>query len=385
MTELSSGLSGKLLDRSDLPEYEEHHAAKHGILREYTKAWLPKLGISYPQVAIVDGFASAGRYRDGREGSPLIFLNAYLDHTGRSRLQAPPHFIFIESVKKYATHLRAEIDAVEDLHGATVDVIHGSYEKELPRVVAFLAGQYRQPVPAFAFVDPRGYNENPFEVLRDYRRRLGPKAEAMVYVPIKFMARFVGTDLTEDAMDRAFGSRDAWLLVRAQSNPGQEAGRQLAQAYTDVMRSEFSLLTHFIVDPVNHNEYYLFFGTEHLDGIRKMKDAYWKIDPDGGTGYQQDPRTAAGQGALFSAADVSPVLLPHDETLPVLLRAHFELREFSIEEAVEYTLTETRFRDAHLRPEALIPMQNAGKLEVTETTRTSKKHFPPGTRMRFVV
>ena len=44
--ELSSDLAGVLLPREKLPEYAPHHTAKHGLLRHYMNAWLPKLGFT---------------------------------------------------------------------------------------------------------------------------------------------------------------------------------------------------------------------------------------------------------------------------------------------------------------------------------------------------
>ncbi|MBI5105920.1 MAG: hypothetical protein HZB46_13240 [Solirubrobacterales bacterium] len=69
------------------------------------KVWFAKLAQTYPQVAVVDGFASAGRHRDGRAGSPLIILNAYLDHAYRQRFKAPAHLVFVESDRLFARHL----------------------------------------------------------------------------------------------------------------------------------------------------------------------------------------------------------------------------------------------------------------------------------------
>lgn len=57
---------------------EEHSRRKHKILREYTFDYLT-VRCSLPQqqrfrLAIVDGFAGAGRYKCGSAGSPLIFM-----------------------------------------------------------------------------------------------------------------------------------------------------------------------------------------------------------------------------------------------------------------------------------------------------------------------
>lgn len=343
------------------------------------KVWLAKLAQTHPRVAIIDGFASAGRYQDRRIGSPLIFLQAYLTHAARERFKAPPHFVFIESRRDFAQHLCFELEAM-DLRGIEVDLIHGEYQREFPRVVEFLAERYGRP-PTFAFVDPLGYDNTPFALLREYRARLGTKAEAMVYVPTAFMARFVGTTLTEQALDHVFGSREAWQRVRAEAVPGAEASAKLAEAYAQVLETEYELVSRFAVDPASRNRYYLFFGTDSIDGLRAMKDAYWKVDPEDGRGYRQAMVEAAGQLGIFDAAIEAPK--QPEEDLLALMRAHFSDREFSIEEAERFALTGTGFRTAHVRSLALTPALEAGQLEITMQTAKRQGGFTPGTRMRF--
>jgi three-Cys-motif partner protein len=379
MSSLSAPLDPAALPPERLPPYDEHHKAKHRLLEEYMKVWLAKLAQTHPQVAIIDGFASAGRYRDGRIGSPLIFLEAYLTHAARGRFKAPPHFVFIESRRDFAQHLRSELETM-DLRGIEIDVIHGEYQREFPRAVEFLATRYGWP-PTFAFVDPLGYDSTPFALLRDYRARLGTRAEAMVYVPTNFMARFVGTTLTEQALDHLFGSRAAWRRVREEAEPGVEASAKLAEAYARVLETEYDLVSRFAVDPASRNRYYLFFGTDSIDGLKAMKDAYWKVDPEDGRGYTQAIVEAAGQLGMFDAAVETPKE-PEDDLL-ALMRAHFGGREFSIEEAERYALTETGFRAAHVRSLALNPAYENGTLEITERTAKRRGAFTPGTRMRF--
>jgi three-Cys-motif partner protein len=375
----------KLMDRLLLPEYAAHHAAKHALLRAYSNVWLPKLGFVYPQVAIVDGFASTGRYRDGTPGSPLILLRAYVGRSDHHRFKAAPQFIFIESKRNFAEHLQAEIEAMGDLKGAQVQVIHGTYEERFPLVIERLVRMKgRGRLPVFAFIDPRGYKETPFELIRRYRRELGEKAEAMVYLPVNFMSRFMMTDLTEAALRKTFGGAEG--LERVRKHPEEvdrKAGERIAGGFAELMRGEYDFVTQFTVDPVHHNEYHLFFGTGSLHGVREMKRAYWKVDRVAGSGYQQDARLAAGQVPLFPTAEIEE-LAPED-TLPALLREHYGDHVFDIEEAERWTLLETRFLDKpHLRQQALIPLRAAGSLEVLESRGWRDTHFPPGTRMRLV-
>jgi three-Cys-motif partner protein len=381
MSGLSTPLEPVPLPADRLPEYDEHHRAKHRILEEYMKVWLAKLGQTYSQISVVDGFASAGRYRDGRVGSPLVFLNTYLTHAARDNLKAPPHFVFIEARKEFAQHLRWELDQIPDLFGARVDLIHAEYEGAFPTVVNELAARYRPPLPTFAFVDPLGYEKTPFGLLRDYRARLGTKAEAMIYVPIDFMARFVQTDTTEHALDRLFGSRAAWERVRSEARPGTEASRLLAEAYAGVLGKEYDLVSRFAVDPASRNRYYLFFGTDHLDGLKAMKGAYWKVDPEDGRGYRQDLLAAGGQGELFTPATETPK--EPEEDLAALMRAHFRTEEFSIEAAELFALTKTGFRETHVREMVLRPAVDLGELEVVRSPSKRRGVFPAGTYMRF--
>lgn len=382
MNQLVTPLSASQLAQQALPSYDEHHTAKHRLLAEYMKVWLAKLAQTYPQVAIIDGFASAGRYRDGRVGSPLIFLNAYLEHAARDRFKAPPHFVFIEARREFASHLRWEIDQIRDLHGARIDLIHGEYEDAFPRAVRWLHQRYASAaLPTFAFVDPLGYEKTPFALLRDYRALLGRAAESMVYVPTDFMARFVGTTITEPALDRLFDSREAWEQVRREARPGAEASARLAEAYAQTLGGEYEWVSRFAVDPASRNRYYLFFGTDSIEGLKAMKAAYWKVDPEDGRGYRQDIRAAAGQVGLFDPVTEAP--REPDEDLLALLRLNFGTTEFSIEDAELFVLTKTGFRETHVRDMALKPALDVGNLQVTNQTAKRRGAFTPGTRMRF--
>lgn len=200
----------------------------------------------------------------------------------------------------------------------------------------------------------------------------------MVYLPTDFMGRFVGTDITKQALDRAFGFRGGWERVRDEAEPGREASALLADAYADVLRTQYELVSRFAVDPTSRNRYYLFFGTDHIDGLKAMKAAYWKVDPEDGRGYRQDILTAGGQGALFAPVVEAPN--QPEEDLAALVADEFANREFTIEDAELFALTKTGFRETHVRKLALEPLEAAGRLSVD---RPGSRGFPPGTKMRL--
>jgi three-Cys-motif partner protein len=381
MSELASQIEPTLLPTETLPAYHAHHRAKHELLRRYMDVWLPKLGFTYAQVALIDGFASAGRYRDGQRGSPLIMLDAYVGRSAadRARFKHQPHFVFIESKKQYALHLKAEVENYSTMHGAIVDVIHGSYEDEFPRVIQYLASTYRQPVPTFAFVDPRGYADNPFSHIASFKQRMPNKSEVMVYLPAAFMARFLATGITAEALTKTYGGQ-TWEEAKDEQSR-QRVGERLAGLFGDRLREHFAWVTSFNVEPERHNDYYLLFGTDHKDGLREMKRGMWQVDQHGGIGFKQ-PKTRPDQGQLFR--DDTVVVPPDTSILGGLLRAEFGERTFTITEAEDFTLCRTRYLDSpHLRSWALRPLEQAGAIEVVESSRRRKGDYPTGTTLRL--
>lgn len=383
MSELDPGLVAAQLPPEKLPVYHAHHRAKHELLRRYMDVWMPKLGFTYGQIALVDGFASAGRYREGERGSPLIMLDAYVGRSAsdRARFKSPPHFVFIESRKDYARNLTAEVESYPTLHGATVDVIHGSYEVEFPKVVAYLASAYRQPVPMFAFIDPRGYADNPFSHIADFKSAMPNKSEVMVYLPASFMARFLETGITDEALTKLYGG-PTWEEAKALDEQSrQRVGQKLAGLFGDRLKEHFDWVTSFNVEPERHNDYYLLFGTDHKDGLRAMKQGMWRVDAHGGEGFKQ-AKVLPEQGQLFPDAELTAP--PDTSILGELLSAEFADRIFTITEAEDFTLCRTRYLDKpHLRGWALRPLEQSNKITVIESSRSRKGDYPAGTKMRF--
>jgi three-Cys-motif partner protein len=383
MSELDSGLVAAQLPPEKLPVYHAHHGAKHELLRRYMDVWMPKLGFTHGQIALVDGFASAGRYREGERGSPFIILDAYVGRSAsdRARFKSPPHLVFIESRKDYAQNLTAEVESYPTLHGATVDVIHGSYEVEFPKVVAYLASAYRQPVPTFAFIDPRGYADNPFSHIADFKGAMPNKSEVMVYLPASFMARFLETGITDEALTKLYGG-PTWEEAKALDEQSrQRVGQKLAVLFGDRLKEHFNWVTSFNVEPERHNDYYLLFGTDHKDGLRAMKQGMWRVDAHGGEGFKQ-AKVLPEQGQLFPDAELTAP--PDTSILGELLSAEFADRIFTITEAEDFTLCRTRYLDKpHLRAWALRALEQSNKITVIESSRSRKGDYPAGTTMRF--
>jgi hypothetical protein len=125
---------------------------------------------------------------------------------------------------------------------------------------------------------------------------------------------------------------------------------------------------------VGGNTYYLFFGTSSQLGLRRMKDAMWKVDPASGEAFRDS--TLADHPVLFERE-------PDLTRLYDMLRETFGSKSFTIEQAEEFTLLETAFRDnGHLKP-TLRAAEADEALEVQRPAGKRAGSFTAGTRMRF--
>jgi hypothetical protein len=118
------------------------------------------------------------------------------------------------------------------------------------------------------------------------------------------------------------------------------------------------------------------FGTDNAEqGLRKMKDAMWKVDPRGGEGFRDT--TIAEHPVLFEER-------PNYGQLEAMLRERFRADWFTIEQATRFTLIDTPFRDnGHLKGPVLVAAERRGVLDVRRHAGQRAGSFTSGTRMRF--
>lgn len=365
----------KVTSRKDiLWPLKRHTLAKHQILRWYLDAWLPILGAgrwARDDLVLIDGFAGPGRYRTGEKGSPLIMLDAYLEHS--AQLDARCHLFFIEEHTGRAEHLRNEVAKYTLPSSVTVDVITGSFEVEFPQLIDRLVAEFAQLPPTFAFIDPFGAGQ--IRVALSTPLLAVPRCELLVYVPVAHLARFVDHPDLEGTLNSVYGS-EAWRAA-TKTPVLEERTKILHDLFLAEVERHADLVRSFEITPdVGHNTYYLFFGTNSERGLQRMKDAMWRVDPHGGTRFRDT--TTVDHPVLFEQD-------PDFGRLLEMLRDHFGTRWFTIEQAETFTLRETPFRDnGHLKRPTLKPAEKSGELEVERPKGKPAGSFTPGTRMRFV-
>jgi three-Cys-motif partner protein len=352
---------------------EDHTAAKHRILRGYLEAWLPIMGSWCPRLVLVDGFAGPGIYAKGEPGSPIHMLNAYLEHAQRSLVKAELVYAFVEQDKERFESLKAEVRKLTLPDQVKVDFHNQPFDEVFSGILDDLAAKGAKLAPTFAFIDPFGYTGAPMELTGRFLQF--DRCEALIYVPLPWINRFLSRVGQESALTSFFGT-DRWREALKLS--GDERIRFLHDLFKEQLETQCGLdyVRSFEIVTATNTGYHLFFGTKVLKGLEKMKDVMWGIDPAQGDRFRDS--TIKGLMPLFE---------PEPDTRPLgeALRLQFGDAIFTIEDAERFTLVDTPYKKAHLKTRTLAPLEKAGTLETVDTAPGRKaRTYPPGSKLRFV-
>ncbi|HEY7962438.1 MAG TPA: three-Cys-motif partner protein TcmP [Solirubrobacteraceae bacterium] len=356
---------------------EPHTKGKHIVLRSYLDAWLPIMshGARYRsamgngRLVLVDGFAGPGRYSAGEDGSPLVMLKAFLEHTQRELITADLVYLFIEERPDRIEHLRYEVGRLTLPQQVQVLCEEGRFENVFTGLLDGIESRGAQLAPTFAFIDPFGYTGNPMDLAG--RFLAFQRCEALVYMPLPFVNRFVSRTGQAAALTALFGD-ERWR--DALNHQGAARIQFLHELFQDKLcfGSDERHVRSIEIPTAEGNGYRLYFTTGSKKGLEKMKEAMWRADPLGGERYLD----TTGELVLFE---------PEPDTTPLFraLHANFANRPFSIEEAECFTLLSTAYLpSAHLKRRTLAPAERNGALEGL-SARKKRRTYPPGTQLRF--
>jgi three-Cys-motif partner protein len=357
--------------------YSAHTRAKHHVLKSYTERRLVIMGQQggFPELVVVDGFAGPGRYATGEKGSPLILLDALLDHGSRDLIDAKVRFVFIEKERDRYEHLEGELAAYEPLpRGVTVNTYCDRFDAQMERLLGELGPK---PPPIFAFIDPFGLSDNHIEVTS---RVLGYQGcEVLTYLPLWHIARLIDQKAFQPHLDNLYGDR-TWTEARGIQGM-QDRIAFLRDLFEQKLHRTCMFTTSFEIldERATNSGYYLSFGTSHPLGFVKMKEAMWKVDPVNGRSYRD--RGPVNQELL-------PIRLEPDvRDLRAALLDRFAGRPCSIAEVERFTDERTRFlAGSHLKKRTLLPMEEDGLVEVVSCPPKRRRgQFPPECVLRFRV
>lgn len=352
-----------------------HTTAKHRILRKYLDAWLPIMGIrGNGRLVLVDGFAGPGVYEGGEPGSPIIMLDAFLKHSARVDIKAELVYVFIEQNKARVEELERQVVALGKLPSqVNVEIVHDTYQSAFGGMLDTLDEAGHHIAPTFAFIDPFGYSDAPMPLTG--RLFQFERCEVLLYVPFPFIVRFLARNGQAPAMDALFGGNEWQQAIPFTGKKRLDFlhdlfERKLRECGLGYVRS-FQ-----IVSSSGAHGYHLFFGTTHLRGMERMKDAMWNLDPIAGTRFRDS--TDIGKQVLFDPD-------PDYHALTQLLVDHYGSRVFTIDDALDFTTAKTPFRKQHVKRGVLADMERDGHLEAVNPAAGRKaRTYPDGTQLRFI-
>ena len=339
------------------------------------QAWMPILGQSgFEKIVYIDGFAGPGRYSNGENGSPIIALKTALEH--KTPITSEVWFLFVEQDKDRAGMLKEILGEISTPSNFRVRVFdEWTFEQAIEFVRSVFSKNNQSLPPTFAFIDPFGWSGVSFNSVR--RILASPSCEVLVTFMYEEINRFIGHPHQEENFNTFFGT-DRWKTIV--SSDSKERNRQLHDLYMNQLRDSAHakyVRSFEMRNSKDMTDYYLFYATNNLTGLKKMKAAMWKIDSSGEFRFSDatDPR----QHVFF-------IDQPQFENLRDRIIERFQGKEATIREIEEFVVAETAFRETHYKKilGTIENTQPAGFVLISPPPNRRKRKYPdPSQRLRF--
>lgn len=352
---------------------EPHTKAKHELLERYLAAWFPILSTYHSRIVYIDGFAGPGRYEHGEDGSPVIAVKVALNH--RQSIAGEVVFYFIEEREDRLQHLGQELRKLVLPKHFKVTSESGKFHERFGAVLDSIESGNDSLAPTFAFIDPFGFSGIPFSLIERLLRH--ERTEAFVTFMVEAINRFIEhpeAKVVQHIVD-ALGGDEA---VQIAKGSGDRVG-QLREMYQSKLQQVSKYVRYFEMrDRQARPQYYLFFATNHRLGHVKMKEAMWKVDPDGE--FRFSDATNPSQLVLFEV-DATPKLVEQ-------LRGEFGSKGMVTGKAVrEFVEDETAFLKKHMTA-ALKQEESASRVCVeslkADGTKRRAYSYPDEVRLTWV-
>ena len=374
-TDQSGDLAAMAKRLDTIWDLEPHTAAKHAILRRYLQAWIPILSSAHQRIVYIDGFAGPGIYSRGEDGSPVIALKSALAHA--QRISGGMLFLFVETDPKRKENLERCVSSLTLPANFDVRIELGECEEVITRLLDGLDRAHAALAPTFAFLDPFGFSHTSLALVQ--RLMSHQRCEVLITFMYEEINRFLSQEQMPDNFNGLFGC-EAWKECSRLAVPS-ERKRCLRQLYQSQLEQHARIpyvRSFEMANQRDQTDYFLFFGTRSIDGLRKMKEAMWKVDEAGG--YRFSDATDPDQIVLIGTG-------PDGRDLRQRLTDTYRGKTASIDELEKFVIEKTPYRETHLRRLALIPMESAvpPQLAVIDAAASRRKStYPAGTRIRFV-
>ncbi len=327
-------------------EMEPHTEAKHEILKKYLNAWLPIMSRYNNKIIYIDGFAGPGEYIGGKDGSPVIALKLVTDR--KNPIKSEIILYFIEANPERCEHLQQIISKIEIPSNVKVQIYCKKFEDSLNEILRHIEEQEQELDPAFVFIDPFGFTGIPLKIIKKIMEN--PKCEVFITFMYEEINRFVSDEKLWNGLEETFGT-DKWKAVVSITDPTQRR-YMLHDIYKDQLEKEANIKfvrSFEMKNKSNKTDYFLFFGTNNIKGLMKMKEAMWKVDENGAFEFS-DATYNPSQPTLFEK-------VPNFYQLKNIILKNFKGKVVSINDLERFILTETPFRETHYKRQILAEME----------------------------
>lgn len=283
----------------------------------------------------------------------------------RPPLTSRLEFLFVEEKEARAAHLLKLISELDLPRNFEVFVENDEFEVAFQRHYERHLNKTKRLPPTFAFVDPFGWKRVSMDTVAEVMSH--PSCEVFINFIYEEINRFIGHPDQERNFDLFFGCGD-WRDCREIADPRSRNDclrtiyqRQLAEkAGISYARSFEMKNASDVVD------YYLFYGTNSLLGLQKMKETMWRVDRGGGFAFSD--ATNQDQLVLFQSA-------PNYALLERQLLARFAGTTVTVGEIKQFVLAGTAFRETHFKTQVL------RKLELADEPQVKVVSAPLGRRI----
>ena len=261
-------------------EYSNLQFTKHKLIQEYLKGWFPKLGSWSGDILYIDTHAGRGRHKGGQEGSPLIALRTFLNHTWRNRIlkTCKVHFVFLEANQENVTLLGQELQGIGNLPtGIDVRVFNLDAFDYLKKLTDLFESKNAKLAPCFVFVDPYGF-KIPCDILK--RIKSYPNSELLVtFIWRELDMAMQHNQPPTEVLNSIFGGQE-WNKIQTIADFDARG-----DAAVKLLRENIGAKWATYIRMLGENQktrYFLVHLTDHEAGRDLMKDIAWKCCPDGG-------------------------------------------------------------------------------------------------------
>jgi three-Cys-motif partner protein len=279
-----------------LPELERHSEAKLNVLRNYVTDYICILcsdsyGRDAFKITMVDGFAGGGAYRDGKFGSPFVFLEAVaaadskINANRHKPLLIDCHYYFVEEKREAFECLQAQLQhsIYKDQLWKTIFLKHGSFHQCQTQIVAEPKARFtRGGSRVIFFLDQCGYTDVHPQMLNSISTELNNKAEFIINFAVSWLIDFVSNTDEFRQMLVSLGldsELSAETLIRVKEKSGSDwryiIEAMIGPAFRKVAGAQF--FSPFYIAPIdNHRGYWLLHLAPHIRARSAMLDVYWR-------------------------------------------------------------------------------------------------------------